>query len=43
MLLCLLASELDQTATPTPSADTVPEPDRALGVIEVIPTLPRIG
>jgi hypothetical protein len=43
MLLRLLASELDQPATPTPSADTAPERDRALGVIEVIPTLPRIG
>jgi hypothetical protein len=43
MLLRLLAGELDQPAAPTPSADTAPERDRALGVIEVIPTLPRIG
>ena len=47
MLLCLLASELDQHATPPPTAEAAPEPGRAPGAVlgdpDATDVLPRIG
>ena len=47
MLLRLLASELHQHATPPPTAEAAPEPDRAPGAIlgdpDATDVLPRIG
>ncbi len=47
MLLRLLASELHQHATPPPTADAAPKPDRAPGAIlgdpDATDVLPRIG
>ena len=47
MLLRLLANELDQPATPPPSADAAPDPGRAPGAVlgdpDATDVLPRIG
>ncbi len=47
MLLRLLANELDQPATPPPSADAAPDPGRTPGAVlgdpDATDVLPRIG
>jgi len=47
LLLCLLASELAQLATPPPSTDTAPDPGRAPGAVlgdpDATDVLPRIS
>ena len=47
MLLCLLASELDQSAASPPNADAAPDPGRAPGAVlgdpDATKVLPRIN